>query len=547
MSSFLLFIGSLGVVGLGRPSLFPLLGVFSFIAGFALFFRSIEGASKKRAIILSFVWFSLVQLIQLFWFVSHPYSYIYPVWFFFSLLWGAQFAWLASHVPLNGEIGWSRRFAIAGFWVLLEWGRLFFMSGFTWNPLGLAPTGIIPFLHWTSLFGVFGLTYVGMLLNMTLLSEWRRGRFIAAPLIVAILVGGGSLHYMIRAKESDQDSRQIKVALLQTAFPVEETLFQSLQEMFLYVEQEWAAIFDTLARDVTSKVDLIVLPELTVPYGTYMPIFSLEEMEHRVISLLGEEGKASMPELVWPYAFEEKGVWKVTNAFLAQTLSNYFSADLIVGFEDAERLDNGEVEHYNAALLFSPYHKEPIGRYEKRVLVPMGEYIPFSFCRELCKSYGVTGSYTPGKGAKALEGYCRYGLSICYEETYGALMSESKEARADLLCNLTSDVWYPNSLLPQEHFAHARPRSVEMGLPLVRACNTGVTGAVDSLGRVIAELPGEWTRSALLVDVPLYSYFTFYSLWGDTPVLIISLLSLLGFARKLLNRIESFLLNKLYK
>ncbi len=86
-----------------------------------------------------------------------------------------------------------------------------------------------------------------------------------------------------------------------------------------------------------------------------------------------------------------------------------------------------------------------------------------------------------------------------------------------------------NSRLPQQHFDHARLRTVENGIALVRACNTGVTGAVDSLGRIIGVLddgenPVEWRSDSLHLYVSTYHYLTPYSLWGDKFILGISLL-----------------------
>ena len=96
-----------------------------------------------------------------------------------------------------------------------------------------------------------------------------------------------------------------------------------------------------------------------------------------------------------------------------------------------------------------------------------------------------------------------------------------------LLVNLTSDVWYPNSRLPKQHFDHARLRTVENGIPLIRACNTGITGGIDSLGRIINVLgdnysESEWIADSIKITVPKYTYGTVYSKTGDLLIIIIS-------------------------
>ncbi len=121
-------------------------------------------------------------------------------------------------------------------------------------------------------------------------------------------------------------------------------------------------------------------------------------------------------------------------------------------------------------------------------------------------------------------------------------MRYNKLKGANLLVNLTSDIWYPYSSLPQSHFDHARLRAVELGMPLARSCNTGITGAVDSFGRVLAVLgtnPQEThdLADSLQVQIPIFHYPTLYGLLGDK--LIVALSSMLAaclFFTRILNR-----------
>ena len=138
--------------------------------------------------------------------------------------------------------------------------------------------------------------------------------------------------------------------------------------------------------------------------------------------------------------------------------------------------------------------------------------------------------FTHGKEAKVFEGNCPLNISICYEECFSHLMREGKLNGAKLFVNVTNDAWYPSSRLPLKHFDLGKLRAIENGVPLVRACNTGVTAAVDSLGRVVDTLGNEkleWQKGVLFVPLDLYSYPTLYTYFGDYLIVAISLFFLI--------------------
>ena len=102
-------------------------------------------------------------------------------------------------------------------------------------------------------------------------------------------------------------------------------------------------------------------------------------------------------------------------------------------------------------------------------------------------------------------------------------MRQNSVQGATLLVNLTDDYWFPYSMLAIQHFEHARPRTIENGVPLIRSCNFGISGAIDSLGRTISakEATNE-TPSAFITKVSTYHYPTIYAAFGDFPLLLFS-------------------------
>jgi apolipoprotein N-acyltransferase len=131
-------------------------------------------------------------------------------------------------------------------------------------------------------------------------------------------------------------------------------------------------------------------------------------------------------------------------------------------------------------------------RYDKHALVPFGEFLPL---RALLSRVGLsklthgTIDFQAGVGRQtmALPGLPPAGPLICYEAIFPGGVADPSN-RPDWLLNITNDAWFGRSSGPYQHFAMARMRAIEEGLPLVRSANTGISAVVDPWGRVQAEL-----------------------------------------------------------
>lgn len=492
------------------------------IFGYALFFGTLLRFEKKwQRFLLGLLFGTVVQMVQLSWLLSHPYWYIYLIHFGLSLMVGMQMGFLSLLIVKKRVESILGVLGIASLWTLMEWSRLFILAGFAFNPAGLALSGNLYSLQMASLWGIFGLSFWVVLVNLYGLRFYliRKNIYVLCVLVFLPYLYGFFQLQFIKTEEKPP----FRVALVQTAFPAEEAFgFETRQEMVNYVFDEWRKIFTHLKAHIDKPVDLVVLPEATVPYGTYSFVFEFTKVQSMLKEIFGESVVSAFPVSELPYVY--KGL--VNNAFLSQTIANLFHSGLVIGLEDAS--DVNQVRHYySAAQHFQA--EQPVKRYEKRVLVPMGEYIPLSCLAGVCSSYGIQGSLTPGSSAKIMEqGKTHFGISICYEEMFGHLMRENRQLGADLLINITSDVWYPDSILPKVHFDHAKLRTVEMGIPLARACNTGVTGVIDCFGKDVSILgegdkKQEWLAEALYVNVPMKSYWTLYSHVGDWLIVCICL------------------------
>jgi apolipoprotein N-acyltransferase len=533
IQQIVLFIFSLILVAFGQPAWAWWSGLLAAGVGFALFWRLLLAVPEtQKRFWMSAGWYAGVQVIQLSWMVSHPYLYAYGLLFFCAWALGLQFGIIGLFIRplLFQNLIWLT--GLAALWTLLEWSRLFFLSGFSWNPVGLSLTGALYPLQMATLGGVYLLSFWVMWVNLLALRTWIVGLNLKRAFLwgIAALFPYlfGFFHFQAHEREMAKSKDTVSVLLIQPAFPIEETMhFVSAEEARNFVINEWRQIWSLAKKALNQKVDLVAMPEYVVPYGTYYAVFPFEQVKKVFEDIFGLEYFKALPPLEEPYAsyiLTDKGLrWLVSNAFFVQTLANLFQADVVAGLEDVEQVDVHKSESYSAAFHFPPNNGQAF-RYEKRVLVPMGEYLPFEFCRTIAAQYGIHGSFTPGKEAKVFKGCVPFGISICYEETYGHLIRENRLQGAQLLVNITNDGWYPNSYLPQQHFDHGRLRAIENGVPVVRSCNTGITGAIDSLGRVhttlgknLIELQN--TADALLVEVPAYHYQTVYAKFGDRLII----------------------------
>lgn len=162
--------------------------------------------------------------------------------------------------------------------------------------------------------------------------------------------------------------------------------------------------------------------------------------------------------------------------------------------------------------------------YDKHHLVPFGEYMPFGdLAYDL---FGLSAfaaqegnGYSAGPGPRLMDlgpPLGRVAPVICYEAVFPGILN-AMPGRADWIVQVTNDAWFGTLTGPHQHFAIARLRAIEQGLPLARAANTGITGMIDARGRVTAVLP-MGAEGALDAALPPALPPTPYARWGEAPV-----------------------------
>jgi apolipoprotein N-acyltransferase len=190
---------------------------------------------------------------------------------------------------------------------------------------------------------------------------------------------------------------------------------------------------------------------------------------------------------------------------------------------------------YNSLMVLDG-RGEVKGSYDKWRLVPFGEYLPLARWLEplgFRRLVTVPASFDPGPGRLSMD-LGRAGVMvplICYEAIFPGRVT-GREGRPDWLLNITNDGWFGTTSGPSQHFAQARFRAIEEGLPLVRAANTGISAVIDPYGRVLDFLP-LGAKGSIDSGLPARLETTAYAKVGEGAFLVLLLAgALAGMVRR---------------
>jgi apolipoprotein N-acyltransferase len=378
--------------------------------------------------------------------------------------------------------GSLRIFALAAGLGASEWLRGHVLTGFPWNDFGMALAGAGPLGQAASVVGLNGLDLAAIVIfaaPATIVDQRPGRRFLsnggawsAAILLAALTVFGA-----IRLAANDTEFVDgVKLRLMQPNLP-QDAKFRP--ENGAEILRHYLALSDRATgpgRTGISDVTHLIWPESAFPY-----VLSREPQALAAISR----------------ALRDKVL--ITGAARIEADG---------GGRRGKIFNSIEVLKGDRILAF----------YDKTHLVPFGEYLPLEgLLRPFGVSHLVPGTWDRGQGPRALSapGLPAIAPLICYEAIFpGAAVQRDVEGkRPRLLLNLTNDGWFGRTIGPYQHFAQARLRAIEEGLPLIRVANTGISAIVDAYGRTIDSLPlGE--EGVIDGRLPMPAPDTAFSRWG---------------------------------
>lgn len=394
---------------------------------------------------------------------------------FFSLILGSVM-WLIFLVYEKcHRHGRADIFLVAGCYILAEWlqGKLPLFA-FPWFRLSTVLAERPFFIQGASLLGVLFVDFLivlwnGMLAELIIKRKAAWASWTALALIVAVCLYSEWRLYEPEKVES------CHIMLVQGGHEGRSKWGMAHQDILTDYTQ-------TMTENIEDETDLIVLPETALPYAI------IEDEETKTV--LAELCRKSDTEIL--AGGIEKGV---------------------------------EGESYNAVYQVTAEGFQ-LPSYRKQVLVPFGEYLPFSAMMERAFPWlgeFMTGNvFEPGQEMRIFDTRVGdIGVLICFESVFSRMAAKAVQEGAELLVIVSNDAWFEGTPAMRQHHAHAILRAVETDRYVLRAANTGISSVIDNRGRVRSVMP-ENIRGVVKGEAVCRTADTIYSRLGDVlPVLFL--------------------------
>ena len=361
-------------------------------------------------------------------------------------------------------------------WLLFEWSSTLTFAGVPWGRLYMGQSEYLPMIQSASLFGSYFISLLLLIVNGLL--AWAlcyHKREMLCCGISAGLVCSNLLFGILRMQRNFQNENTVHATVVQGNISSHEKWETSTTFRMMDT-------YEDLTRQAAEEgAELVLWPETTVTVALsqsfYMKSF---------VSRVAEENQVT----------------------------------LLVG-----ALHEDETGEYNSLFLVTPDGEISEQRYDKRHLVPFGEYVPM---REL-----ITVVIPPLAEVSALDvelkagtdtnlfdtQWGKVGAMICFDSIYETLGLQSVREGAELMVLSSNDSWFSDSAAVYQHQAQAQFRAVEQGRYLVRSANTGISTILSPTGEILAWIDA-LTEGYAVEQVSFRTSETLYSRIGNLLVYV---------------------------
>ena len=229
----------------------------------------------------------------------------------------------------------------------------------------------------------------------------------------------------------------------------------------------------------------VISPDFKLKY-----YLSIEEVEIKIKKLI----RYSDPDpnrktlFIWPEGVFTGYNYNEISQFSNLIKENFSEKHLILlGLNTFDKISS---TYFNSLILVNNKF-EIIYRYNKKKLVPFGEFLPFN---KFLNKFGlkkITEGYSSFSRGKIQENIIIDNVNIlpliCYEIIFPELVQNAEE-KTNLIVNISEDGWFGSSIGPHQHFAKAIFRSIENNSFLVRSANRGISAIINNKGEIIKKL-----------------------------------------------------------
>lgn len=386
------------------------------------------------------------------------------------------------------------RFSLPLVWLMAEAIRGWLFTGFPWLGLGYTQTsallgGLAPAV------GQYGITTAIWFIAVAMVTGLKYRMPHNALLIVILIV----VAWLTPALQPLQRATTTTSVLL-----VQGNVQQSLKWQ---ADQQWPNILRYL--DLTRpqyQHDIIIWPESAIT--------ALEPYADDVLYNIDQAASQHNASLV-------TGIIDYDGANDA-----FYNSVIVLGQEQPNKADKD-------------YQYGHANRYQKHQLLPIGEFVPFEdLLRPLAPLFNLPmSSFARGsmQQPNLMANGRQLNTAICYEIAFSEQVRSNTHASTDYLLTVSNDTWFGDSHGPWQHMQIAQMRAKELGRPLLRATNNGVSAITDEQGRIIADAP-QFSATTVSAEVPQVSGQTWFAQWGSILAWLFAAMGLLPIVKQAVNR-----------
>lgn len=372
---------------------------------------------------------------------------------FVSIL--SLFIALQAYVLKRFFKGNAMQFCFLGFpcaFVLFEWFRSVFLTGFPWLFLGYAALDS-PLGSFAPIGSVYAASFAMLLVSgslIVLIKGNKNNKIFAACLMLFLFILGTLLQ---THQWTEPYGKSQSVSLVQANVSPLQKFNQ--ENPLLAMEQSYGQL--TKSHFGT---DLILWPEGAIP----LPLPYVKPYIEKLDALAKSKGSTLI-----------SGIQVVQ-----ETQDN--------SKNNSDQKNNKNIEYFNSLIAVG----NGSGIYHKQHLVPFGDYLPFdTWLRGLTNFFDLPmSSFSSGSASQELirAGELKLCPEICYEIAYPELIRDSLKT-ANAIITLSEDGWFGDSYGPHQHLQIARMRAKETGRPVLRATTSGITAIIEANGQISARAP----------------------------------------------------------